>query len=312
VTIPGTIAVLAGTGFIGRHIADLWPKTAKLNEKLRILVHRSRPDWVLQPHVQLCSVDLESRASLAAALSGCDGVINLLRPDGSGRTASIMGNVLAALPTDAQVLVHASSIDVYGKAGGRIVTEASPSVPCTPYAQEHLAMEGLVAQAFIPVTTLRLGAVFGSGGRNLLRMAHQVANEPAAKLALRRALNGRRRFHLVSVEFVAAAIVRLATREVEAPGLLLLTEDVDEDNHFAFVQSRFAAAFGRFVPRVGFAPSSLLTAAGALQGRSVVDPLRRFSNARAGGLGLSAPCSFSESIDRYAARLAHEWKLRAS
>ncbi|MBO0211834.1 hypothetical protein, partial [Vibrio sp. Vb0877] len=77
------------------------------------------------------------------------------------------------------------------------------------------------------------------------------------------------------------AIIQLATRQVELPKLVLLTEDTDENNHFAFVQSRFAAAFGREIPPVGSAPPWMLGTAGMLLGRSIVDPRRRFSNARA-------------------------------
>lgn len=307
-----TIAVLAGTGFIGRHIADLWTAIAKPDRRLRLLVRRPPPDWAPMPHAEFYPVDLESSATLRGALSDCDGLINLLRPDGTGRTLSIVRNVLAALPSHAQAVIHASSIDVYGNAGARLVTEDSPAAPPTPYAQEHLAIEAKVARAPAPVTILRLGAVFGTGGKNLLRMAHQVASEPTAKLALRRALNGRRRFHLVSAEFVATAIIQLATRQVELPKLVLLTEDTDENNHFAFVQSRFAAAFGREIPPVGFAPPWMLGTAGMLLGRSVVDPRRRFSNARAADLGLKAPRPFSESVDRYAASLAGDLKRGAS
>src|SRR5690606_21486101 len=93
---------------------------------------------------------------------------------------------------------------------------------------------------------LRLGAVFGAGGRNVVGFAKEMRHAPGWKLALRRALYGDRRMHLVSVETVADALVRAALAPAPLGSqVVLVTEDAAPDNNFAYVQDCLAEAFGR-------------------------------------------------------------------
>ncbi len=73
----------------------------------------------------------------------------------------------AALQADVRRVVLFSTIAVYGSAGGRVLTEATPPQPDTLYAQSKLAAEQLVLQARRrdgqPLgTVLRPGAVYGA------------------------------------------------------------------------------------------------------------------------------------------------------
>ena len=303
------IAVIGGGGFVGRHVHNCWHTMGvSTGTTLRFLLHRSRPDWLLADGIDVRSVDLESRASLREAFEGCQGLINLLRPDGTLRVGTIVERALGALPADPRIVLHTSSIDVYGDSAGELISETTEPAPRTPYAREHLQIERLFTTLQTSSVILRLGKVFGIGGRNLLRMAEQVGMEPAWKLAIRRALNGRRRMHLVAVEFVAAAICSLAVEQATSPNLVLITQDDEADNNFAFVQDRFATAFGRTVRHTRFAPASLLSMAGTMRARPVLDARRRFSGARMRSLSLRPPRPLCESIDRYAAHLAREWE----
>ncbi len=300
----GRTAVLGGTGFVGRHLALSWP--AMSSSPLRLLLHRSRPDWSRDLCSDVRDVDLSDPASLRAALAECSVLINLLRPSGDGSVCATFSALLPHIAAaDVRSLVHASSIDVYGAAPDPFVTETTIPRPLSPYEKEHLAMETLLAGALLPSAILRVGAVFGEGGRNLVPMAEQVKAEPTWKLALRRALNGGRRLHLVAVETVVDALRLLAGHSLGEPGeLILVTDDAAPENNFAHVQQRFAAAFARSIPDVGVLPPGVLRALLFARRRSATNPLRRFSGNRLKALGLDASQAFAARLDCYAALLA--------
>lgn len=298
------IAVLGGTGFVGQHLAQACTYRQKPVE-LRWLVHRSRPDWMRTVAHDIRAVDLDDARSLASAIDGCTVLINLLRPSGNGWLAATLARALPTISSKVRAFVHASSIDVYGATCDATVTETTLPKPHTPYGHEHLRVESLVAEAALSSTILRLGAVFGPGGRNLHAMADSVAHEGDWKLAMRRALNGKRRMHLVSVETVAE-VLRLVARHQHGGGgeILLVTEDQEVDNNFAFVQERFANAFGRRIPDLGRLPPAVLSIVSQMRRRGNSNPFRRYSGERLAMKGFVPSEPLSVRIDRYASILA--------
>ncbi len=298
------IAVLGGTGFVGQHLAQTWNYQHQPVE-LRWLVHRSRSDWMRTVAHDIRDVNLDDARSLASAIDGCTVLINLLRPSGNGWLAATLARALPTISSKVRALVHASSIDVYGAAPDTTVTETTLPKPHTPYAHEHLRLESLVAEAAVSSSILRLGAVFGPGGRNLHAMADSVAREGDWKLAMRRALNGKRRMHLVSVETVAE-VLRLVVRHPCGVGgeILLVTEDQEVDNNFAFVQERFANAFGRRIPDLGHLPPAVLRSVSQVRRRGNFNPFRRYSGERLAMKGFAPSEPLRVRIDRYASILA--------
>lgn len=301
----GRVVVLGGTGFVGRHLALTWRALPPSTLPLRLLVHRSHPDWCRAMCDDVRDVDLSDPPTIAATLDNCTVLINLLRPSGDGSMAVFLKALLPSIAAaNVRALIHASSIDVYGAARGPMVTESTVPQPISAYEKEHLAAERLLSESEVPSMILRLGAVFGEGGRNLVSMAEQMTHERDWKLAMRRSLNGQRRLHLVAVETVAEAIGFAAHRDLKRPGeLLLVTDDSAEENNFAFVQERFAAAFGRHIPKLGDLPAAGLRLLLRLRGRSA-DPFRRFSGERLAALGFRPSQPFSPRLARYAEVLA--------
>jgi nucleoside-diphosphate-sugar epimerase len=254
----------------------------------RILVHRSRPDWLANTSCDISPVDIESETSLEDALSDCQVVVNLLRPDGSGRYVAVTRRVAAVLPRGGGArYLHASSIDVYGAAPERIVDEDTPPQPITPYEREHLEAEQAARAVPADIAVLRFGAIFGTAGRNLVSLAAEMRAAPYWKLALRRSLYGHRRLHLVGFDVAARALLHLAIHPQPLAGRrFLVTEDRDPDNEFAAVQNIFAAAYGRpSLRRVPLLPPAILRAALAVRARSDRDPQRRYSDAALAGVG---------------------------
>lgn len=160
---PKSIAILGGTGFIGRALCSQLSQLTHGPTEIRVLTrHRTkaRALWVL-PKVQVLEVNYRDEASLAEGLAGCEAVVNLVgllhsrpgRPWGpdfdeahvrlAARLARCMGR------GQIRRLVHISAIGV---------SATAPSM----YLRSKSAGEALLRGAEgLDVTVLRPSVVFG-------------------------------------------------------------------------------------------------------------------------------------------------------
>lgn len=215
---------------------------------------------------------------------------------------TVTGTLVSSLAqTSIRRYIHCSSIDVYGRTPTSPITEETVPDPRSPYEREHFAAEALAGAAGCDACIVRLGAVFGPGGRNVTLFVNEAQSAPMAKLVLRRALYGQRRLHLVSVEKVVDALHFLAQREGQLGCKhLLLTDDDAPENNFEFLQDSLARAFGRpplaWVPTL---PGPGLRLILMLRGAPNIDPMRRFAGERLRSLGFAADVDFRSRLCRY-------------
>lgn len=301
--VPDYVTVLGGTGTVGRALVAAWPASSR--RRLRLLVHRSRPDWLASDAVESQPVDPSSTGDLRRALEGATAFIDLLRPTGDGArraTAERLDEALAG--SEVRRVVHASSIDVYGACRAPIVGAETPPAPTSAYAREHLAVEALALRRPIVTTVVRLGAVFGTGSRSLVTLADEVAAAPAWRLAARRALSGAQRLHLVSVETVTEALLALLDA-ADPPARLVVTDDAAPENDFAHAQDLLIAALRRpDVSRTPALPRVVLHAALAWRGHPPATAARRFASGPLDALAPSAAARFPDRLRAYVDRLA--------
>ncbi|WP_448118278.1 NAD-dependent epimerase/dehydratase family protein [Pseudomonas serbica] len=298
------LVVIGGTGFVGQHLLK---SLVNLGEVFDVVfaVHRNEPIWLSTSSIQVRKFDLADSTSLERILnSGCI-VLSLLRPDGSGWFLPAVENVLLACRNaGVKRYVHVSSIDVFGASPSRICTAASPISPVTPYEREHAAAEKLVktvnAENF-EALILRLGAVFGVGGLNVVSFIKEASSAPGWKLALRRSLYGARRMHLVSVERVVEVLIFIITVTPIVQGeTIVVTEDSDTNNNFAYLQDCLMEIFGRSaVLNMPYLPPTILRFLLSARGISNTDPMRRFHDDRLSQLGLSDSALFTERLKNY-------------
>lgn len=270
------IIVLGGTGFVGEALARCWP----LDERpLTYLVHRSSPGWLDELGVTHTAVDLSNTSSVASAVRGASTVVNLLRPLGDGWYPKVLDVVLPAMEASGVVrCVHASSIDVYsGSTETKVTTSTAPAAR-NAYEREHVDAEKKIGSLFAEPVILRLGAVFGPGGKNIVSLAEEMASLQLGRLFVKRALYGRRRMHLVSLPTVCGAI-KSAALSGAADAVINVTDDEVEENNFGFVQDTLAASFGRR-PFSGMpsAPGIILDLVLGLRGLSPALARRRFDS----------------------------------
>lgn len=295
--------MIGGTGFVGQSLAAGWRNSGR---PLRYLVHRRSPSWLTGSAIDVRQVDLEDEDSIAENVAGSSAVINLLRPLGDGWYPSLLGRMAPVLRQAGVVrYVHTSSIDIFSGSTEQWVNEGTPPKPRTDYEREHVACEQIVTGTFDEPIILRLGAVFGPSGRNIVSFADEIASRRNVKIVLRRLLNGARRMHLVSAETVTRALAFMTLQERPAPyQVFLVTDDAFEENNFRFVQDVLADAYGRpDLKSIPSLPQPLLKATLVLRGKTPAVAGRRFSPNRLHALGFENS-DFPNALRAYAAYLA--------
>jgi nucleoside-diphosphate-sugar epimerase len=299
-------AIVGGTGFVGRAVLE---RSLRVGEhQTAVLIHRSNPDWLHRIATRVVTGDASDPVVLDRLIIPGATVLNLIRPNGNGRFPHLVQQLVNACVTrGARRLIHCSSIDVFGACRQAVIEENTAPQPVTSYEREHFEAEQVVVQsaARLDAAILRLGAVFGPGGRNIVAIAKEAAAAPLWRLALRRSLYGRRRMHLVPVETAAAAISHLAfVKQEQAGRMFVLTDDEMAENNFLDLLDLLMNAFGR--ARLDWAPvfpPTALEVALAIRGRSNTNAMRRFHTPALGAIGFRKPISFVEALRAYADQL---------
>lgn len=297
------ILVLGGSGFLGRLFAAHFSSDDRY--ELHYLVHRTRPDWLAEAaSVNIIDAREEHTFSALPKMRSRDVAVNMLRPDGSGWCLDYTKSALSALTkTGIERFVHLSSIDIYNGSTAKFIDEHTAPMPDNAYAREHCQIEDLLRASPLSLSVLRLGAVFGDGGRNVVSFFNEAQKAPLLKLGLRQALYGRRRMHLVSAASVLSAVAYALAHTSES-GTLLVTDDDDERNNFAYMNEKILRFCNRpDLSNVPELPLFCLSLALKVRGQSTVLPSRRFSADLLDRAGIKRP-DFGTELDLYLEKLS--------
>lgn len=159
------IALIGGTGFIGRHLLE-----ALRDRPIRLLAHRNRPSWSAGlPLTDVIPGDMFDPRSLDRLLQGCGTFINLTGQVGGAVNEYLDVNLRgtinlaqACLRHGVRRVIHTSSALVYGDALNAV--EETPFQPITPYAAMKCAAEVIMRSllgSIAQVVCLRLSNVYG-------------------------------------------------------------------------------------------------------------------------------------------------------
>jgi len=200
------IAVLGGTGFLGRSVCERLTRAGAGGDTLVVPTRRLSHAQALRPlpTVEVIEADVHDDDALAQVVRGCDAVINLV--------AILHGSeaeferVHVALPrriaaAGVQRVVHVSALGV------------GPDAP-SMYLRSKARGEAVLRDAGLELTVLRPSVMFGAADRFLNLFAQLQAVAPLMPLA-----GASARFQPVWVEDVAEAIVR-ALRDRRHIGLV--------------------------------------------------------------------------------------------
>ncbi|MCA9113749.1 MAG: NAD-dependent epimerase/dehydratase family protein [Planctomycetaceae bacterium] len=304
----GTVALTGASGFVGRHLVrSLLDSNVAA---VRQLVHRSDPALSSSGTAgQLFRGSLLEPASLTGFVQPGDTVVNLAflaggSPEENLRCAESLAD--ACIAGRAGRLIHCSTAVVTGHCDERVIREETPCQPCTPYEQVKLEIEQVLQEkcsGLMPVEILRPTAVFGPGGRNLIKLANEVCHGGQLVNYLRESVHGSRRMNAVGIENVVAALLFLIQQPAGAEGSInIISDDEYPENNYLEIAEYFASRFGqrhRSFPRLPV-PGSLLTALLRLAGRPGYSPQRVWDCSHLLNRGFRKPATFQQSLASFA------------
>jgi nucleoside-diphosphate-sugar epimerase len=305
-----TVVITGITGFIGQHLLREFQNRSEINIRALTRHHseqtQSHPDnksrWIYG--------DLaEPSATANLLVAGCT-FISLAFPGNWNRSFHIENTKRLADAAErhrVRRVIHCSTVVVVGNTRQQRVTEATEPWPQTEYEQTKLAIEQTWragAAGKFDLVIARPAAVFGPGGKNLLKLADALSGESRHVNYLRSALYSRRRMNLVHVRNVVTAICALMDHEEPFNGdIFNIADDDDPLNNFRDVERILMRELGvrdYALPRLT-APLSVLGAALRMAGRSNHYPDRVYDSAKLKRMGWRPDCGIEQGLREFAA-----------
>lgn len=221
-----TVCVFGGTGFLGRRLVR---RLASEGATVRVAVRspeRARSVLPDLDRVQILRADVRDPASVAAAVAGCDAVVNAVSAYVEKAGVSFESVHVQGARTVAQEAFAAGVARLVLVSGIGADPESA-----SPYIRARGQGELAAREAFPGATVVRPGAMFGPGDALFAGLADIVRVLPVVPLIG----GGRTRVQPVYVEDVAEAIARLLaergsagqTYELAGPGIYSLRELVE-------------------------------------------------------------------------------------
>jgi len=302
------VAVTGASGFLGRHLV------ASLHERpdvgLRVLVHRRQPSLAMDDdRIRTVPGDLLTPNGLDLLLAPDCTVIHLAYSGSSSGPENLKAaSNLADACAKARIrrLVHCSTAVVAGRVGDDLINENTRCRPAPGYESTKFEMERIFAEKAagrFELAILRPAAVFGPGGRNLLKMADDLKSGNRVMNYLKSCLFDQRPMNLVSVGHVVSALTFLAFAERKWNGDVFIVSDDDHPwNTYRNVEKYLMKAMGRGdypVPRFPL-PAFVLSVMLRIKGRSNSNPQRRYDAGKLRAAGFQNTVSFEAGLKAFA------------
>lgn len=294
-----TVVVIGASGFIGEHLLNAL--STRKDIEIRVLVHRNKANAHM--HTRYIEGDLLEQDSLDALLSNNCTVINLAYL-GQDNLKAMDNLAIACVKNQVRRLIHCSTAVVVGKTNCDWVTESTPCAPTSEYEQTKLSMEEILlekARGKFEVTILRPTAVFGPGGKNLVKLANELLNGSRRLSYMKSCLFNRRSMNLVCVENVVAALVFLLSAENIDREVFIISDDDSHINNYRDIENRLLDNFGVSYPfpRV-FVPEIFLGSLLRLVGKSQINPSIKYSDQKLASIGFKKTRILKVALDEFA------------
>lgn len=301
------VCVTGGSGFVGTRLVQLLKKEKGLRVKILSRAAKSQAD-ILCP-TNAVKGDLLDYDSLIRFLEPHAIVINLAYLSGRSKEENIkaMENLSkACVVVGVERLIHCSTAVVVGSVINDRITEATICKPVSEYEVTKLEIENLLLRnlkGLCSVIIVRPTAIFGAGGRNLIKHAKELITEPYLKRIIKTSLYAKRRLNLVPVENVVAAIWYLARLDANIDGqCFIISDDEVPENNYQDVMALLSKHFGIRQTYVIPLPLQelILSILLRITQHTNSNPRRIYSCEKLISVGFKKPISFNSEIARFA------------
>lgn len=293
-----TVVVVGASGFIGEYLLNALAERSDI--ELRVLVHREKAK--IHAGMNFIEGDLLQPDSLDALLSKDCMVINLAYL-AQNNLEAIENLAKACVKNQVSRLIHCSTAVVDGRSENDWVTESTPCVTRTDYEKTKLQIESFLCEAALgkfEITILRPTAVFGPGGKNLLKLANELVNGNQWVNYVRSCLFNRRSLNLVAVENVVAALEFLLVAKNVDREVFIISDDDSPANNYRDIENRLLASFGisYIAPRVSM-PKWCLKLLLRVAGKVNTNPSKKYSDKKLVELGFKKPQGLEVAVDKF-------------
>jgi len=303
-----TIVITGATGFIGEHLVDFL--ASRENIQIRVLVHRNRNNKILNRNsIIMVDGDLMKPETLHRFVTpGCT-VVNLVYLSGRSKEENLkaMDNLAkACAKAKIKRFVHCSTVAVTGRVPNKIIGENTTCNPINEYEITKLAVEKIFLEKYsglFEVVILRPTAVFGPGGKNLLKLANDLRQGNRVINYLKSCLFYYRRMNLVYIDNVVSAIAFLIDTDKNiAREIFVVSDDECSSNNYRDVEQYLMRNFGHkdyLLPRVPL-PFFVLIFLLNLMGKSNLNPNCVYNCQKLLKADFEKPVSFEEGLANFA------------
>ena len=297
---PPIVVVIGASGFIGLHLLNVLSKRSDI--KVRVLVHNSTTNNN-HTNIDFIEGDLLKPDSLDGLLVNDCTVFNLAYLAQNNLEAT-MNLAIACSKNKVRRLIHCSTAVVSGNVKTNFVDESTPCFPVSEYEKTKFSIEKILLEESIgkfELAILRPTAVFGVGGKNLLKLANALMTKSYFFNYLRSCLFNRRSLNLVCVENVVAALIFLFDAERIGNEVFIISDDNSSANNYRDVENMLLASFCKsyLFPKI-YVPETILVALLYLSGKSNSNPSKKFSDKKLVTLGFKKPQNFEAGINAFA------------
>jgi nucleoside-diphosphate-sugar epimerase len=301
------VIITGASGFIGHRLVNRLTGDAGI--LTNAVCHKKSGGWSDKGHLNIHQRDLSYPDSWEGLIEHDCVVVNLVY----FWNLPASENILAArrlIDTcrrkGVKKLIHCSSATVAGSVKEDIVTEETPCQPSTEYEKTKWQIEQTLLETdyVMPeIIILRPTAVFGPGGKNLVKLVNELRYCSKLYNYIKSCLYQRRSMNLVSVETVADSIKYF----IKAPQaydheVFIVSDDEYPENNFIDVERQLRNTLGIPDYRLKRIDLPLMTLATLLRltRKTNINLLRRYSCEKLLRCGFRKKSTFIENLKAYA------------
>lgn len=302
------IAVTGASGFIGRALVK------RLCSRKDTLVHvltREKGGTFenKDPNLNVFAGDLLQQDSIERFLERDCTVVNLAFMSSGSREDNLLAvdNLInASARRNVKRVVHCSTAVVAGKTSEDVVTESTLCRPVDAYEITKYEIEEFLlnrAPGNFDLGILRPTAVFGPGGKNLLKLADALTCGQRTLNGFKSCLFGMRKMNLVCLENVVSALCFLVDFEQALNGeAFIVSDDEDPANNYRDIERIIAQNLGgrQSLLPIFTLPPFVLSLMLLLKGKSNTSLSRVYSSQKIIAAGFEKAVSLEQGLVGFA------------